>query len=253
VRTRRHLRFAAVICIAGSGCTLRTPIMVLPPGLADRADLLEVSGLRAFHVWNHDIRFGPYRTVGTRVGLRSDDATRWGVIDDHETWNAKRPLSFTLEGEACPRWTASCLGEARRRRHEEAIGVTTTGDGLAIDRRVVENASEASFACSLDSGHAPGWRLRLSAGDASGFGGTLVDEWGTAIARVRAIDRQTGEPYTYAVPSPVGFVIETRAGPVAAVERAFAGKVLLDPQTADAERCALATVAAALLLWEPLR
>jgi hypothetical protein len=251
------LRFAAVICIAAglasSGCALRTPIMVLPPGLADRADVLEVSGLRAFHVWNHDIRFGPYRTTGTRVGLRSDDTTRWGVLDDHEIWRAKRPLSFTLEGEACPRWTASCLGEARRSRHEAAIGITTNGDGLAIDRRVVENTSEASFACSLESGSAPGWRLRLSAGDASGFGGTLVDAWGTAIAHVRAIDRQTGEPYTYAVPSPLGFLIETPSGPVAAVERAFAGKVLLDRHAPDDERCAFATVAAALLLWEPLR
>ena len=194
----------------GSACALKSPILALPSELREGADVLEVSGLRGwFLLRNRDIRFGPYRTTSTRVGWRSDDSTTWGLFDKNETWYARRPVSFALEGAACPRWTARCLGSARRIHREKAVGITSTGDGLAIDRRTVEHVSETGFECTLDPDHAPAWRLVLSADDPSGFGGVLIDDRGTPVARIRATDRQTGEPYTYSVPSPVGFVMET--------------------------------------------
>ena len=253
----KSLGLTALIACAGSltvsACALKSPILALPTELREGADVLEVSGLRGFLLWNRDIRFGPYRTTNTHVGWRSDDSTTWGVFDKNETWHAKRPISFALEAAVCPRWTARCLGKARRIHREEAVGITSTGDGLAIDRRTVEDLSEAGFECTLAPDHAPAWRLALTADDPSGFGGVLADDRGTPVARIRATDRQTGEPYTYSVPSPVGFVMETSAGDVAAVERAFQGKVILGRDAPPAQRCALATVAAALLLWTPLR
>jgi hypothetical protein len=144
------------------------------------------------------------------------------------------------------------MGRTRRVHRAKAVGITSTEDGIAIDRKVVEDVSSSSFECDLDAGGQPAGRLVLSAADQSGFGGVLLDDRGATLARVRATDRQTGVPYAYAIPFPVGFLIEATSGDVGAVERAFQGKVILGHAARARDRCALATVAAALLLWDPL-
>ena len=250
---RRSALLGCVASLTISACALESPIIVLPPALRDQSDVLPVSGRQGLLSWNRDIRFGPYRTTGTRVGWRGDDSTSWGVLDANYTWDSNRPVSFALEAATCQRWRARCLGKAHRRHREKAVGLEASGHGLAIDRRVVEDTSAHGFECTLQPGDASAWQLVLSADNPSGFGGVLMDDRGSTVARIRATDRQTGRPYTYSVPSPVGFIIEASSADVAAVERAFDGKVILARSTPPTQRCALATVAAALLLWEPLR
>jgi len=235
-----------------SGCALKQPIMVLPEGLQGDADVLPVSGRRGFG-WKRDLRFGAFRTVHANWVWRSDDSTTWGVLDKNATWSAKRPVSFVLEATGCEPWSARCLGHAAARHREKAIGVGIDEGGPRIRRAVVEDTSGEWFDCDLVRSDGRRWTFQMSRDDATGFGGVLVDDRASEVARVHATDQQTGKPYTYLVPSPLGFVIETRSGVVVGVERAFDGKVVLSRATSSREVCPLATVAAALLLWEPLR
>ena len=235
-----------------SGCTLKQPIMVLPESLQGDADVLPVSGRQGFG-WRRDLRFGPFRTVHTSWVWRSDDSSNWGVLDKNTTWSAKRPVSFVLEGTGCEPWTARCLGHASTRHREKAIGVVIDEGGLRIQREVVEDTSGEWFDCDLVRSDGRRWTFQMSRDDATGFGGVLVDDRASKVARVRATDEQTGKPYTYGVPPPLGFVIETSSGAVVGVQRAFDGKVVLSRATASSVVCPLATVAAASLLWEPLR
>ena len=184
---------------------------------------------------------------------RSDDFTKWGLFDNNETWKAKRPVSFVLKGRGCEPWTARCLGHASSRLREKAVGLGTDDGGFGIRREVIENTSGEWFECDLDRADGRRWQVRLASTEPSGFGGVLLDERQSVVARVHQTDRQTGKPYTYAVPSPVGFVIETGSGVMMAVERAFQGAVVLSHATPPDQVCPLATVAAALLLWKPLR
>ena len=237
---------------AAVGCALAHPIMVLPPGLRADAEVFEVTGLRGLHPWNHDIRFGPFRTRSTRAGWTGSDSISWGILDDNYASDTKSPVTFVLEGGECPRSTARCMGRSRRVHRAKAVGITSTEDGIAIDRQVVEDVSSSSFDCDFDAGGPAAGRLLLSNADESGFGGVLIDDRGATVARVRATNRQTGVPYTYAIPFPVGFLVETTAGEIGAVERAFQGKVIIGHAARARDRCAFVTVAAALLLWDPL-
>src|SRR4029079_14557190 len=142
-------------------------------------------------------------------------------------WEAKQPLSFVLEAAMCPHWTVRCLSKASRRRRDEAVGIGTKDGRLGIERRLVEDTSEAKFECTLAPADAPAWRLVLTDDDPSGFGGVLRDDRGVARARIRAADRQTSEGQTYTAPSQ-GFVVEARSGDVAAVDRDGEGKVIFE-------------------------
>ena len=227
--------------------------MVLPTELHTDGEMLRVSGRRVATFWSQDIRFGPYRTTGARRGWRADDMNDWAVLDKDEYWGSKQPLSFSLEGAMCARWEAQCLATASRRRREAAVGIGTQPDGhLGIARRLVEDTSKAKFECTVAPVGAPAWQLMLTRDDPSGFGGVLRDDRGTLRARVRAADRRTDKGETYSAPS-LGFVMKASSGDVAAVDRADDGKVIFERRTPPDQRCALATVAAALLLWEPLR
>lgn len=248
------MALTALVACAGAACMPKQPIMVLAPALQAGADVLPVSGRQGFHPWNRDLRFGPFRTVNTSVGWRSDDMFNWSVLDERETWDTKQPLSFTMEASGCARWSARCVGRAWNHHREKAVGLGTKRDGsFGIQREVVEDAAGERFECDLDRPDGARWRVELARLDGSSFGGAVLDERRSAVARLQSTNRQRGVPYSYTVPSPLGFTIETGAGVAGAVERAFDGKVVLSRSLSPERACPLATVAAALLLWEPLR
>jgi len=243
---------AITLLFVSPGCALRQPIMVLPEALQGDADVLPVSGRQGFG-WQRDLRFGQFRTAHTNWVWRSDDSNNWGVLDQNATWSAKRPVSFVLEGTGCEPWTARCLGHASTGHREKAIGVGVDERGLGIRREIVEDTTSEQFECDLVSSAGRKWNFQMARDVHSGFGGVILDERASEVARVHATDQQTGKPYTYVAPQPLGFVIDTSAGVVVGVERAFDGKVVLSRATVSSQVCPLATVAAALLLWEPLR
>ena len=115
-----------------------------------------------------------------------------------------------------------------------------------------EAVSNELFECDLEGPLRARWRLLLSDADPSGMGGVLLDDRQAVRARVSMVRAQTGRPYTYVVPQPVGFLVETTVGPAVGVERAFDGKVVLSRVVPASEATVLAAVATALLVWEPL-
>jgi hypothetical protein len=228
--------------------------MVLPPALRTDAQVMPVSGRDACVVCDSTIRFGPFHTDEVHRGIREDDSTSWSLISESDRWEAKRSFSFVLEGPSREPWRVRCAAAAGRVHVEAPVGVGTRANGdFGILRQVVESSARETLQCDFRGAGGGRRQLLLSDADESGFGGLLTNEAHEPLARIRATDEQTGEPYHYTVTSPLGFLVETTAGLQVAVERAFQGKVIFDRATPAAEQTPLAALATALLLWDRLR
>jgi hypothetical protein len=242
------------LCLAQAGCFPQHPIMVLPDTLRADADVMIVSGREGVVLWNPAVEFGPFRTVSLHRGWRSDSSTSWALLDSSDSWTAKYPFSFVLEGPGSERWNAGCTGYAERTHRQKAVGLGSKDNGdFGILRRTVAFTAYEVFECTFDGPAGRRSRLLMSDVDESGFGGVLIDEQNVVLARVRRTDKQIGKPYEYTVPSPLGFYVETNTGLHVAVERAFKGKVVFSRATPRDQATPLAALATALLVWTPLR
>jgi len=250
-RSRIRLAGFALAALA-LGCVLKEPIMVLPAPLLSNADVLPVSGRQGLVFPWTPLHFGAFRTTSILRGWARVSSWSWGILDDDETFDAKQPLTFVLEGGVGEQWSAHCLARKHEHHRDVAVGFHFGTDGAGIDRRRVEAVSNELFECDLEGPARARWRLLLSDADPSGMGGVLLDDRQAVRARVSMVREQTGRPYTYAVPQPVGFLVETTVGPAVGVERAFDGKVVLSRFVPAGEATVLAAVATALLVWEPI-
>jgi hypothetical protein len=160
------------------------------------------------------------------------NSTTWGVLDKNATWMREAPRVV------CPRSDRvravvrrAALGHAAARHREKAIGVGNRLGGPRIRRAVVEDTSGEWFDCDLVRSDGRRWDIsdvpRRRDGVRRPCSSTTAHRKWRAFT---ASDQQTGKPYTYLVPPPAGFVIETRSGVVVGVERAFDGKVVLSPR-----------------------
>jgi hypothetical protein len=250
--TRTRLS-ALAIAVVALGCTLKDPIMVLPPRLLADADVMHVHGLQGFVAPWTGIRFGGFHTTKMWRGwAESSSGWSWAILDDDQTTDGKQRIAFDLEGVAGERWSVHCLSRSHEHHLDAAVGFHIGTDGSGIDRERVESVSTKAYECDLESGARAHWRLSLSNADPSGMGGVLLDERQATRAHVAMVLEQTGRPYTYEIPQPVGFLVETTGGAAVGVERAFEGKVVMGHAVPAAETGVLAAVATALLVWEPL-
>jgi hypothetical protein len=228
--------------------------MVLPPGLQSDAQVMPVSGRQGGIICNPAIRFGPFHADEVQRGITAGSQSTWSFLAERERWEARRRFSFVLGGAGPERWSVRCVAAAGRVHLEEPVGIGTRANGdFGVLRKVAESSAWEVLDCDFDGGEGRRRRLHLSDADESGFGGVLTDDWGVALARIRASNDQIKKPYEYTVPSPLGFLVETNGGLQLAVERAFDGKVIFDRATPSAEQAPLAALATALLLWDRLR
>ena len=195
-------------------------------------------------------RIGP-RTP--RSGGEGDDSTTWGVFDKKLDLVREASHLVRAGGRGVPTVDGAMPGQGAphspRGSGRHHIDGGWPGNRSADGRRPVRG----ELRMHVGPDHAPAWRLALTADDPSGFGGVLADDRGVPIARIRATDRQTGEPVHLQRGRPRrlrhGNKQWRRRGGGAGVP----GQGDPGPRRAAARRCALATVAAALLLWTPLR
>jgi hypothetical protein len=251
-RSALPLGVAALALVLTAGCRLKDPIMVIPPEMLSNAEVLPVSGRSGGLLWNPPIEFGRFRTTEVKRGWRSDSSWNWWGIDVDERWDASRATAFVLAGPQGERWDARCLSRAHSHHLDKPVGFHIGLHGFGVDRRTVEAVSYAVYQCAFQDAGGGRWQLLLSDADPSGFGGVVMDDRHAVLARVTAVREQTGRPYTYSVQQPLGFLVDAGGGSTAAVERAFQGKVVMARTSSPAQAMMLATVATALLVWEPL-
>src|SRR4051794_28799407 len=88
----RHVVVGVVL--AGAGCTLKDPIMVMPPALLSNADVLPASGKSGGLLWNPPVTFGAFHTTEVRRGWRSESNWNWWGLEVDERWDASHATSF---------------------------------------------------------------------------------------------------------------------------------------------------------------
>lgn len=196
--------------------------------------------------------FGAFRAEEIHLGWRStrrETGPGWAVRSrtkeyslGEERERSRQRLEFRLTGvETEPLWVR-CL-----RAEDGEFLVFTRRAERREDSMDLREERESSFGCSAvaETGETFSWSLALGTSDPRRASGTL-----TLGEATFAIDSSNWVNNGKRVPAPVGFVVRSQDGPVAAVELVDQGTVWIAPELEPADRAALAGAAAALLLYD---
>jgi hypothetical protein len=228
---------AVVLALPGPAVAAPTSRSAVLPAELANGDVLPVSRRKSFFVpnlaSNRVLVFAPYTVNDFRGGWTTSksNTTRWGTAES-QTAKAKRSFTFALHGGATP-IQAEC--------NEQATAEAMHERGDPAPRVIPDH----SLRCTLYAAAGGAFELTVENGRGE-LVGTGGDQF-TVSAILAAASRW--EP-----PTATGLLLRSQPGdPVAAVDFAGKGRVILERCLQSPSRELLAAAAAALLLGDLAR
>ena len=217
-----------VVAFTSSACSMAT--MSIDPVLAARAEPMPVTGANP-RVWNRPLAFGPFSTEQVQEGGE---------------WRWAAPI---LGGEAGIAWQNHRMvlvdGEARTQTACRARRVFFERDGWSVDPAL---GRLPVLQCVLrdDEGGEP-WTLTLHRTPRNTLAGTIEHDRDT----IQVVSEHRADGGMVDTAEPVGYSLFVEGSAIAAIETVNRGRVWIDPKLSASDRTAVASAAAALLLFDP--
>jgi len=211
--------------------------MAVPSELGGGAASYPVRGHQGFLFLNPNIRFGSFSTDEVHRGITVGS----GELEPGLTSRTYKREDHTVSTFSMQGWRGMCEARQASERTTEVTGVGVSSEhGMYADSRESTTASK-SYVCELTGAHQKRLHLELEDG-----AGSVVDSGGGIVYSLSPIS----EEMTMKHPQLRGYLIESKAGGVAAVQTSFDGVVYFSRAVDPQQRTELAVVCVAVLLHQ---